>query len=117
MEFLGYIRPDGSVGIRNHVLVIPGGLIADKICAFVPGTKTIATAKSGGGMTSRDREAMARTLFGLGLNPNVAGVILHNGSPGEGYRELQMERLASEIRKSGKPLEILNVGAEGGTLG
>jgi altronate dehydratase large subunit len=116
MEFLGYLRPDNSVGIRNHVLVIPGGLIADKICAFVPRTKTLATAKSGGGMTSRDREAMARTLFGLGLNPNVAGVILHNGSPGAGYPELRVERLASEIRKSGKPVEILDVGAEGGTL-
>lgn len=116
MDFLGYIRPDGSAGIRNYVLVIPGGLIADKICAFVPGTTTIAMAKSGGGMTSRDREAIARTLFGLGLNPNVAGVILHNGSPGAGYTELRPERLAAEITPSGKPLEIINVKTEGGTL-
>lgn len=116
MDFLGYIRPDGSAGIRNHVLVIPGGLIADKICSFVPGTKTIAMAKSGGGMTTRDREAIARTLFGLGLNPNVAGVILHNGSPGAGYPELRPERLAAEMAQSGKPLEIINVRTEGGTL-
>ena len=27
MQFFGYERPDGSVGIRNHVLVLPGGLI------------------------------------------------------------------------------------------
>ncbi len=116
MEFLGYIRPDGSVGIRNYVLVIPGGLIAEKICAFVPGTKTLTMAKSGGGMTSRDREAIARTLFGFGLNPNVAAVILHNGSPGAGYPELSTERLAAELERSEKPLEIIDVRREGGTL-
>jgi altronate dehydratase large subunit len=116
MNFLGYMRPDGSVGIRNYVLVIPGGLIAEKICAFVPGTKTLAMARSGGGMTSRDREAIARTLFGFGFNPNVAGVILHSGSPGVGYPELRVERLAAELEKSGKPLAIVDVKAEGGTL-
>ena len=116
MEFLGYVRPDGSAGIRNHILVIPGGLIAEKICAFVPGTKTIAMAKNGVGMTSRDREAIARTFFGLGRNPNVAGVILHTGDSAAGYPELRTERLASEIAKSGKPLEIINVEAEGGPL-
>jgi altronate dehydratase large subunit len=116
MDFSGYIRSDGSAGIRNYVLVIPGGLISEKICAFVPGTKTLATAKSGGGMTSRERETMARTFFGFGLNPNVAGVIIHNGSPGAGYPELRVERLAAEIQKTGKPLEIVDVRKEGGTL-
>jgi altronate dehydratase large subunit len=116
MNFLGYIRPDDSVGIRNHVLIIPGGLIAEKICAFVPGTKTFSIAKSGGGMTSRDREAIGRTFFGFGLNPNVAGVILHNGSPGAGYPELKIEGLAAEIEKSGKPVEVIDVRKEGGTL-
>ena len=28
MKFLGYERPDGSIGIRNYVLVIPGGFLA-----------------------------------------------------------------------------------------
>jgi altronate dehydratase large subunit len=116
MEFSGYIRSDGSAGIRNYVLVLPGGLISEKICAFVPGTKTLAIAKSGGGMTSRDREAIARTFFGFGLNPNVAGVILHNGSPGSGYPELRVERFVAELEKSGKPLETIDVKKEGGTL-
>jgi altronate dehydratase large subunit len=116
MEFLGYSRPDGSVGIRNHVLVLPGGLIAEKICAFVPGTKTLAMARSGGGMTTRDREAIGRTFIGLGLNPNVAGVIAHNGYSGAGYPELRPELLASEIAKSGKPVELLNMQAAGGVL-
>lgn len=116
MQFLGYPRPDGSVGIRNYVLVIPGGLVASKICEFVPGTKTISTPNTGSGMTSRDRETVARTLFGLGLNPNVAGVIVQGGNPRSGYPELRTERLAEEIARSGKPVEVLDADAEGGTI-
>jgi altronate dehydratase large subunit len=116
MEFYGYVRPDGSVGIRNDVLILPGGLIAEKICRFLPALKTLTTAKIGAGMTSRDRETVARTLFGLALNPNVAAVILHNGNLESTYPELRNERLAEEIGRSGKPVEIINVGAEGGTL-
>jgi altronate dehydratase large subunit len=67
-------------------------------------------------MTGRDREAMARMLFGLGLNPNVAGVIVHTGSPGAGYPELSPARLAAEIAASGKPVEIVDVKKAGGTL-
>ena len=84
MSFLGYARPDGTAGIRNQVLVIPGGLLAAKICEFVHGTRTIETADSGSGRTSRDRETIARTLIGLGRNPNVASVIVHSRSAGSG---------------------------------
>jgi altronate dehydratase large subunit len=115
VKFLGFPRPDGSVGIRNYVAVLPGGLVATKICQFVPGTKTICTPNHGAGMTSRDREAVARLLIGLGRNPNVAAVLVHNASPGEGYPELHSERLVEEIAKSGKPVEFLDVrDAEGG---
>ena len=108
MSFLGYKRPDGSVGIRNHVLVLPGGLISSKICEFVAGTRTITTADTGAGHTSRDRETVARILVGLGKNPNVAGVIVHGISLGAGYPELDMEKLASQIAESRKPVEFIN---------
>jgi altronate dehydratase large subunit len=116
MEFLGYLRPDGSVGARNYVLVIPGGLISAKICDFVPGTRTILTANAGSGMTARDRETVARTLIGLGRNPNVAAVLVHSVGSGAGYPELSPERLAAEIARSGKPVEMIDVAGEGGTL-
>jgi altronate dehydratase large subunit len=106
MEFLGYPRPDGSVGIRNYVLVIPGGLVASKICGFVPGTKTVLSSKEGAGFTSRDRETIARTLIGLGLNPNVSSVIVQGGAPDAGYPELRTERLARQIAASGKRRNI-----------
>ena len=115
MNFWGYPRPDGSVGIRNYVLVIPGGLLGTKICDFVEGTRTILTADSGGGRTSRDRETVARTLIGLGMNPNVASVIVHSAGPGAGYPELRPTRLAAEIAKSGKRVELIEVSREGST--
>jgi len=108
MSFLGYKRPDGSVGIRNYVMVLPGGLISSKIREFVAGTRTIVTADTGSGRTSRDRETVARILAGLGRNPNVAGVVVHGVSPSAGYPELGMEQLASQIAESRKPVEFIS---------
>lgn len=107
MSFMGYFRPDGSVGTRNYVLVLPGGLVSTKICEFVRGVKTIITADSGSGRTKRDREIIARTLVGLGRNPNVAAVIIHGIHLGAGYPELNPENLADQIAASGKPVELI----------
>lgn len=107
MSFMGYFRADGSVGTRNYVLVLPGGLVSTKICEFVKGVKTIITADSGSGRTKRDRETIARTLVGLGRNPNVAAVIIHGIHLGAGYPELSPENLAHQIAPSGKPVELI----------
>ena len=116
MSFLGYVRPDGSVGIRNYVLVLPGGLIADKVCNFVRGTRSIVMADSGSGRTKLDREAIARVNIGLGLNPNCAAAVVHNAGLGSEYAELRGDHMAEEIAKSGKPVEYIDIGREGGTL-
>ena len=117
MRFLGYERPDGSVGIRNHVLVIPGGLVATKICDFVEGTKSILVAQDTyNDHTSRDREMIARTLIGLGSSPNVASVIVIGSRDGAQYPEFRSTRLVEEIARSGKRVELLDVAKEGGTL-
>jgi len=116
MSFLGYPRRDGSAGTRNDVLVIPPGLIASEICHFVPGTRCLESADSGSGRTANDRETIARVLIGLGRNPNTAACIVHSGSPGSDYPETNPERIANEIAKSGKPVELIDVVKEGGTL-
>ena len=117
MSFEGYVRFDGSVGTRNHVLVIPQGIISKSICDFIPGTKSILTVDHGSGRTANDRETIARVLIGLGQNPNVASVILHAASPGVGYPELRVERLADEIASTGKRVEVIDPGKDGGTYG
>lgn len=117
MSFLGYMRPDGSVGTRNYVLVIPQGFIAKSICDFVFGTRTIQTADHGSGRTANDRERIARFLIGIGRNPNTASVIVHAASPGVGYPELTAERLADEIAASGKRVEVIDPAKDGGIYG
>jgi altronate dehydratase large subunit len=117
MSFLGYQRPNGSVGTRNYVLVIPQGIISKSICDFVAGTRTILTVDHGSGRTANDREKIARVLIGLGRNPNVASVILHAASPGVGYPELRAERLADEIAAGGKRVELLDPVKDGGVYG
>ncbi len=117
MSFLGYVRSDGSVGTRNYVLVLPQGVISKSICDFVAGTKTIVTADHGSGRTASDRETIARVLIGLGRNPNVAAVILHAASPGVGYPELAVERLADEIADAKKRVEVVDPARDGGTYG
>jgi altronate dehydratase large subunit len=117
MQFLGYERPDGSVGIRNYVLVIPGGLIGTKICEFVEGIKTIKVAPDTYfDHPTRDRETVGRTLIGLGMNPNVASVLVDNSINSAGYPEYTAKRLVEEISRSGKRVELVEAGREGGTL-
>jgi altronate dehydratase large subunit len=108
MSFLGFPRANGTAGVRNYVLIIPGGLVSTKICEFVNGTRTVITADGGSGRTKRDRETIARTLVGLGKNPNVAGVILHGIGLGSGYPELKPEVLGSQIAQTGKPVEVIS---------
>ena len=31
-DFMGYVRPDGSVGIRNHLLILSGTVYANRLC-------------------------------------------------------------------------------------
>ena len=110
MSFLGYPRENDTAGVRNEVLVLPGGLVSSKICEFVNGTRTMITADVGSGRTKRDRETIGRILAGLGKNPNVAAVILHGISLGAGYPELDPNNLAEEIAKTGKPVEVISAG-------
>jgi len=116
MDFFGFPRPDGSVGARNHVLVLPGGYVADRICDLVAGVSTVRRANPGMDQTPRDRATVARTLVGLGRNPNVAAVIVHDGGLTSDYPEFAADALAAAIAASGKPVEVVKVAQAGGTL-
>lgn len=120
MEFWGYSRPDGSVGVRNHVLILPAtrnvNYICHRIALAVPGVTTFYTTGEYG-RTGGDRKRLARFLTGIARNPNVANVLLIGMPHGYGYPEFQTDALAAEIVKSGTRLEILNVDRCGGLEG
>ncbi len=110
-EFYGYERPDGSVGVRNHLLVI-----APIDCSFEPAKRIAAQVEGAVAVTQHHGcgldEMVANTLVGVGRNPNVAGVLL----VGLGCETLTSEILAEGIESTGKPVEVVVCQHEGGTL-
>jgi altronate dehydratase large subunit len=101
--FAGYPRPDGTVGIRNHVLVLSLlGLTnpsARRIQRAVSGTVLVATPY-GRCQYGEDSEIHRRQLLGLALNPNVAAVLL------VGADRKTMDGYAASIAASGRPVEL-----------
>ena len=102
--FLGYRRADGSVGIRNHVLVLSitglTGPAARRIGAAVVGTHTI-TMPYNTGLIGRDREVHMRALLGLAANPNVGAVLLVSD------HVPKAEKMAAALAATGRRVETL----------
>lgn len=124
MEFLGYRRPDNSVGIRNHVLVLPldwsSLILAKNIVEGVRGTETLVTTGGGAGRTRRDNDSLRRVYEGLAKNPNTAAVILLGGKttspeyPGFGVPQLDAYDIADAVAATGKSVEVIDILREGG---
>jgi len=108
MEFLGYERPDGSAGVRNHVAVLSSGRCANGIAAQIADAVTGATAILHTYPCPRlkeDNDRALMTLSGIGSNPNVASVVL----VGIGCENPPPDQIAEEIAKAKKPIEILTI--------
>jgi altronate dehydratase large subunit len=115
MTFWGYRRPDGKVGVRNHVLILPtitcATQAAHQITQLVQGTVSFIH-QHGCAQVGVDYEQTFRTYAGMGLNPNVYGVVVL----GLGCETHQAKSVAGEIAKSGKPVEVISIQDHGGTL-
>jgi altronate dehydratase large subunit len=113
--FLGYRRHDGSVGIRNHVLILPtitcAAQAAKQITELVQGTVSFIH-QHGCAQVGADYEQTFRTYYGMGANPNVYGVVVL----GLGCETHQARSVAGELAKTGKPVELVSIQDEGGTL-
>lgn len=111
--FLGYERPDGQVGVRNWVGVLSVmdnvNPIAQAICGNVAETLLIRTLFVRG-QYGRDLEISYNTLAGMARNPNLAGVLV------VGLEETSAEGVASRIRNCGKPVDVLVVQNEAGSI-
>ena len=114
MNFYGYKRPDGKVGIRNHVIVLPsvacsvevGNVIARRVRDVIAISHPHGCAE-----LPFDAEQTLRTLVGVGKNPNVAGVLV----VGLGCELLDAPSIASKIAESGKPVKSLVIQEVGGS--
>ncbi|WP_243297779.1 UxaA family hydrolase [Bacillus litorisediminis] len=114
-SFWGYRRPDGKVGIRNHVLILPtitcATQAAHQITQLISGTVSFIH-QHGCAQVGVDYDQTFRTYVGMGLNPNVYGVVVL----GLGCETHQARSVAGEIAKSGKPVEVVSIQDHGGTL-
>lgn len=113
--FLGYKRPDGTVGVRNYVLILPtvvcASHVAKRISEEVQGTVSLVH-EHGCAQNGEDKEQTKRVLTGIAKNPNVSAVLV----VGLGCETIGVPEVAEEIAKSGKPLETLIIQDNGGTL-
>jgi len=111
--FEGFQRPDGSVGIRNYVAVIPTVACANGVVGMiaraVPGVVPLMHGHGCG--RALEIGMHTRTLAGLGRNSNVAAVLV----VGLGCETIKAEALVAEIAPSGKPVEHLVIQDEGGS--
>jgi len=114
MGFLGYRRPDGRCGVRNHVVVMSSvscvNGVVNAVARALPEVKPV-THPEGCGRGLADVEITQRTLAGLCRNPNVSSVLI----VGLGCEFLKAGSLADLVRGSGKPVETLVVQEQGGS--
>jgi len=116
MKFYGYRRPDGLIGIRNHVLIMPTVGCATETCRIIAGLVDGAVSlanQNGCGEVEGNRRLTQAVLAGLAANPNVYGTIL----VGLGCEPNSVEAMSSIIQKmTNKPLRSLIIQEEGGTV-
>lgn len=106
ITFKGYVRPNGKVGIRNYVAIIPvddiSNTAAEGVNKLINGT--IALSHPYGRLQfGRDLELFFKTIIGTGSNPNIASCIVI------GIEEKWTDKIANGIAKTGKPVEAFYI--------
>ena len=93
----GYRRPDGRVGIRNHVVILPvddlSNAVAESVARAIPGTLAIPHPY-GRLQFGADLDLFFQTMIGTGANPNVAAAVVI------GIEPAWTERIADGIAAS-----------------
>ena len=106
----GYRRENGTVGIRNHTVILPvddlSNAAAEAVAKLVPGTLALPHAY-GRLQFGADLDLTFRTLAGNAANPNVASAIIIGIEPN------WTERLVNDIAKTGKPVAGLSIERHG----
>jgi altronate dehydratase large subunit len=108
MQFQGYYRANGPVGVRNHVLVLPSVMCAnhvvDRIGRKLPDAITVQHP-TGCSQIGADFEQTKRTMAGFAANPNVAAVLV----VGLGCETNESKALAHEIAARGQRVEVIGI--------
>ena len=100
--FQGYVRENGRVGVRNHVVILPvddlSNAASEAVANNIKGSLAIPHPY-GRLQFGADLDLHFATLIGTGCNPNVAAVVVIGIEPG------WTKRVVDAIAESGKPVE------------
>lgn len=119
MNFFGYKRPDGKVGVRNHVLILPASVCASDtariVASNVQGAITFNN-QLGCSQVASDQQFTMDVLAGYAANPNVyatyATVIISLGC-----ENCQMNLVVDAIKqRTNKPMAQFIIQENGGTI-
>ncbi|MBN1224133.1 MAG: UxaA family hydrolase [Candidatus Aminicenantes bacterium] len=116
--FLGFLRPDGAVGVRNHVVIMPTVYCANETAKLIArnADHVVALTHPFGcdepGPELHYQGQVINNLVGIGENPNVTGVLVL----GLGCEVLQTSDLMKRFAASKKTVKSLVIQQEGGTL-
>ena len=116
MTFYGYKRPDGRVGVRNKVLILPASLCASDtariISQQVVGTVTFHN-QQGCAQVAPDQQLTMDVMAGYAANPNIYGTVVVS----LGCENCQMDLVVKAIQeRTNKPLKQVIIQQAGGTL-
>jgi (2R)-sulfolactate sulfo-lyase subunit beta len=106
----GFRRENGTVGIRNHTVILPvddlSNAAAEAVAKVIPGTLALPHAY-GRLQFGPDLDLTFRTLIGTGANPNVSSVVVIGIEPN------WTERVVEGIAKTGKKVQGFSIERHG----
>lgn len=116
MRFLGYRRPDGKVGVRNKIFILPASICASDttriIASQIDGAVTFNN-QNGCSQVAGDMQLTMDVMAGMAANPNVYGVVVVS----LGCENCQMDLVIDAIRaQTNKPLAAFIIQENGGTI-
>lgn len=116
MNFFGYKRPDGKVGVRNHVLILPASVCASDtariVASNVQGAITFNN-QLGCSQVASDQQFTMDVLAGYAANPNVYATVIIS----LGCENCQMNLVVDAIKqRTNKPMAQFIIQENGGTI-
>ena len=116
MTFYGYRRPDGRVGVRNRVLILPASVCASDTARIIAQQVEGAISfnnQQGCSQVGPDQQFTMDVMAGYAANPNIYGTVVVS----LGCENCQMDLVIAAIReRTNKPMEQVIIQEAGGTL-
>lgn len=114
--FLGYRRPDGRVGVRNKIFILPASVCASDTTRIIAQNVESAVTfnnQNGCSQVDGDQQLTMDVMAGMAANPNVYGTVVVS----LGCENCQMDLVLDAIReRTNKPIAHFIIQENKGTI-